>query len=812
MEYLNNRVAAIRKRLAQAQDRVTLAQEDVVALTQELEDIIYSRDWLAAHSQTGQDVQRYTQAVEQPDPLPSKAYLLIDPSDEEDMTTKLDFRFDPVAGLPVGNKPFSKNFLRTVFFSGSRYPVRHFTLRHPKAGACPIKQRCEHWRLVEENISRTRGRWDVDIQVTAIRADFVAGGDSGHSGVSMFDQDEVESENISGLPCRIFGYLQPDFGAVEQRRYKVLDWHLHEPDSAGFMGDKIHRLKLMDQFGRRVFENLEQAYARCMAYDKACQYTASRRGGLDRAALTERRRRLANKADAQLDSVVSEISVAVADQGITLGDEAVTGADCVEGFHASLPVPTPVLENRDTPQFSHDGFPDDALVRSYYTNFHHLHPFAPPFKHLVQLSQASAFNFSPLIASMRLIGHIYDTHQWSEPLSSAIEAQISQLKPSDAVQVQARLLYSIALFWYTFKAEAKEQMDAAIDVAVRLEMHKQEFAATLGFGDPIMVECWRRTWWMVFIVDASYAGTLGTMNFKTLHVKPTAELPCEESDYESGIIPTPKTLQDFDSREFDSEDVVFSSFAYLIGAVRCAAQVICMSPKRATREHSEAIIQSADSAFDAWLLLLPKDKKPVLKADGTIDELMFQAHLLIHVCAREPPADTPKPDLINVHTTRILKSVNAQIQLLALPVRPFHHTPFTTCMVSEGTLALLSACTYMLKDQALAVARDQIRLTIGCLKAVGEVWPRTARNVKEIQTIARHVLGLGGSSADVGSTPGSTQVPSLTQSEGEGSMESLPTMDEDDTVFATLGSFEDICGWINMGVELDSRWMEGSTN
>jgi hypothetical protein len=77
--------------------------------------------------------------------------------------------------------------------------------------------------------------------------------------------------------------------------------------------------------------------------------------------------------------------------------------------------------------------------------------------------------------------------------------------------------------------------------------------------------------------------------------------------------------------------VVFSSFAYLIGAVRCAAQVICMSPKRATREDSEAIIQSADSAFDAWLLLLPKDKKPVLKQDGTIDELMFQAHLLIHV-------------------------------------------------------------------------------------------------------------------------------------------------------------------------------------
>lgn len=286
--------------------------------------------------------------------------------------------------------------------------------------------------------------------------------------------------------------------------------------------------------------------SRCTAYDKACQYTASRRGGLDRAALTERRRRLAKNADTQLDHIVSEISVGVSDEGITLGDESVTEGDCLEVFqHASLPIPTPVPENRETPNFSHGGLADDSLVKSYYTNFHHLHPVAPPYKHLVQLSQASVFNFSPLIAAMRLIGHIYDTHQWSESLSSAVEAQLLQSKSSDAVQVQARLLYSIALFWYTFKAEAKEQMDAAIDVAIKLEMHRNEFATTWGFGDSIMVECWRRTWWMLFIADASYAGTLGTMNFKTLHVEPTAELPCEESDYESGV----STLQYFKARD-----------------------------------------------------------------------------------------------------------------------------------------------------------------------------------------------------------------------------------------------------------------------
>lgn len=98
---------------------------------------------------------------------------------------------------------------------------------------------------------------------------------------------------------------------------------------------------------------------------------------------------------------------------------------------------------------------------------------------------------------------------------------------------------------------------------------------------------------------------------------------------------------------------------------------------------------------------------------------------------------------------------------MALPVRPFHHTPFTTCMVSEGTLALLSACKFQLKDKELRIARDQIKMTIGCLKALGEVWPRTARNVGEIQMIARHVLDVGRGVSASKSTPEANQVPDL---------------------------------------------------
>jgi hypothetical protein len=58
---------------------------------------------------------------------------------------------------------------------------------------------------------------------------------------------------------------------------------------------------------------------------------------------------------------------------------------------------------------------------------------------------------------------------------------------------------------------------------------------------------------------------------------------------------------------------------------------ISSAPKIAAKEDSLHVIQAADSALDGWLLFLPKDRKQVMTKTGEIDELMFQAHLLIHV-------------------------------------------------------------------------------------------------------------------------------------------------------------------------------------
>lgn len=128
-------------------------------------------------------------------------------------------------------------------------------------------------------------------------------------------------------------------------------------------------------------------------------------------------------------------------------------------------------------------------------------------------------------------------------------------------------------------------------------------------------------------------------------------------------------------------------------------------------------------------------------------------------CARDAPSDTPVLDNMNIHTVRIPRSAEAQV----------HHTQFITCMISGGTLALQSACKFLLqKMDHLAIARGRIRMAIGCLKAIGEMWPKAARNVCEIQIIARRVL-------DLVTRTVSSEVPSLSDGEERGG--SAPDVD-----------------------------------
>ena len=88
-------------------------------------------------------------------------------------------------------------------------------------------------------------------------------------------------------------------------------------------------------------------------------------------------------------------------------------------------------------------------------------------------------------------------------------------------------------------------------------------------------------------------------------------------------------------------------------------------------------------------------------------------------------------------------------------------------------------------------------MIIGSLKALGEMWPRAARNVQEIQRIARHVLGLesrGSNGSRSSSTFGSTGVPSLSN---DGEQSGTDRTGSSDDVYSAGDDVNNLCSWFN---------------
>jgi hypothetical protein len=93
-------------------------------------------------------------------------------------------------------------------------------------------------------------------------------------------------------------------------------------------------------------------------------------------------------------------------------------------------------------------------------------------------------------------------------------------------------------------------------------------------------------------------------------------------------IPTSKTLFDYDNREFSDEEIVFSSFTYLVDVMRIASSV--MNINLEDRQPGDGVLASADAKFVNWALFLPKCKQELVRDDQSVDETMFFAHLILN--------------------------------------------------------------------------------------------------------------------------------------------------------------------------------------
>ncbi|KAL4793945.1 hypothetical protein BDV19DRAFT_206962 [Aspergillus venezuelensis] len=414
----------------------------------------------------------------------------------------------------------------------------------------------------------------------------------------------------------------------------------------------------------------------------------------------------------------------------------------------------------------------EHFIAEYYASFHAAHPCALPKWALKQRLASDEKGLERLVAVIRYIGSIYARSDLSEALKVEAETAVSNIGgniPATGFDVQAVLLLSIGTYWENEPDRALRFLDKAIALALDLGMQKQEYAYANGNSDPLLEECWRRTWWQVYMTDAHIAGSTSTFPFKTSGLEMSCDLPCDEASYESGNIPPPRTLADYDMREFlDDEERTFSSFAELVGLTH-GLEIALASRQEMTIANAPWISGNTDATVTAWRSLLHSSKKNLVREDGSVDELLFKANMIIQTyvvdlhrqqsslsyspieaiahCSPPPPPESLRgcnSPSCQLHTAKVLRAIDEFNELLTLPTNIKTHTPFIICMISNLVIAHLAACRFYYKDAELKMARERVRLSMGSLKVLGEVWSMGRRTYREVGIIARDILGLKG--------------------------------------------------------------------
>ena len=170
-------------------------------------------------------------------------------------------------------------------------------------------------------------------------------------------------------------------------------------------------------------------------------------------------------------------------------------------------------------------------------------------------------------------------------------------------------------------------------------------------------------------------------------------------------------------------------------------------------------------ALAAWCYHLPQSKQEVLAFDGTVDEMLFQAYMIIECAviyfhlprsdlfanAQTQNATMPCAERLNIslpastphtHAVKTIEAANKLSSLASLQVPAEKHSPFFVCSLVLDSIVQLAACT-MRACQCLETHRDGITLAIGVLKSLGQTWPISQPALQQVKAVARLVLETG---------------------------------------------------------------------
>ena len=298
-------------------------------------------------------------------------------------------------------------------------------------------------------------------------------------------------------------------------------------------------------------------------------------------------------------------------------------------------------------------------------------------------------------------------------------------------------------------------LSTAVDVALSIGLHQKTFATNNGQNSMVLEECWRRTWWELYVLDIQFAA-LNQQNRYLDGIETDMPLPCEEEDYSNCRPPFRQpSLIEFDNRIVEDTTFIFSSFAYRIAAARAMLKVI-----QASMTSTESSMRDAELALENHIMHMPRHMHTVLREhDGTIDEMRFQCHMLTHAATiflhrplsalntfEQPTAITCTPSTFNYseitiyHTKKCLDAADELSQLVAIGAPVIKRTPFFTCALALQSLVHLGGFSLPQWSGRKGNMSQQVQLSIGALAKLSDIWQTPAAIREQVVQVARIVL------------------------------------------------------------------------
>ncbi|KAI5864740.1 hypothetical protein GGS23DRAFT_561600 [Durotheca rogersii] len=480
---------------------------------------------------------------------------------------------------------------------------------------------------------------------------------------------------------------------------------------------------------------------RCQQEDKPCFYAKSRRGIRD----PKKRSLISDKPPS-----------AAASPGSLFPTSNVSSAASSVQSHHDLPGGWTVGVESHQP--SSPRSEKELMIDLFYTYFHPSYPCLPPKRFFLSRVAADPDSYHFLLSVINFIGSLYTSQVPSDDLREVAYSAACGSLPFTVQSVQGLLNLSLAAFGEMSFEHHAGWANRAITMAVELGMNQKAFAD--GTSDSILAESYRRTWWCLAFQDSLRVVTEVGSTLTIADVDCDVDLPCEEWEYESGIIPQPVSQAQYETQS-SLGHTHFSSMAYFIDICKIQTEFLVRYNEAPDEKKSE-IFERADSRICDFLRRVPTWKMNLVDPDGIVDIVLYHSVALAHVNRLRLRQSAPRnglnireyfplgpakgpdrkgqmvrgfgwnPHPIDIH------AANSYCDLFRRPLPTRSLSTVVAPAMLRVAQAYLDACVFLGLDSP--AFRERINRIVQILTAHGEMWPLSRKVAEDIKFVAKEYL------------------------------------------------------------------------